>query len=129
YRELRNAHGKSDGGDKWIEEVDSRDGRKYTIMKKLGEILGKPDTVAAEIVAHLGEPDQLTTSLNQADPVVALMPGPVIGNQPGVTTSGAQEYYLVYFWREKNDYMYFKIDANREKVISHDWKHAATESK
>ncbi|CAG8503267.1 3742_t:CDS:2 [Ambispora gerdemannii] len=127
YRGLRNVHGKFEGGDKWIDAVDSPDGGKHTMMKQLGEILGKPNTVAAEILAHLGEPDQLTTNLDQANPVVNLMPGPLIGSQPGVTASGAQEYYLVYFWRGKNDYLYFKIDANQEKVISHGWKYVATE--
>jgi len=115
YRGLKNIH---DGADVWV-DVNSLVGRKFEIMKKLGEILGMPNTPASEVLRHLGEPDQLETKLGQ--PVSAvLMPGPIIGDQ--AKDNDTSEYFLVYYWRGKDDCLYFKIAAKEETVISHGWR-------
>ncbi|ORY97852.1 hypothetical protein BCR43DRAFT_490465 [Syncephalastrum racemosum] len=118
FQELRSLQGQYNGGE-FNETVDSPNGEKYQVMKSLGDQLGLPGTAAADILARLGKPDELTPSL-QSSAGVPVMPGPAMtGGQ--VQQQQQQSYYLVYYWRQKHDYLYFKIDPVNETVITSDW--------
>ncbi|KAG9306212.1 hypothetical protein G9A89_016116 [Geosiphon pyriformis] len=122
YRGLRKVHENSEAG---VKDVESR---KQEIMKKLGEALGKSGTFAGEILSHLGEPDELSFNLEEPQSFISTMPGPIIGSQIGggaaAASAGSSDkipYYLIYFLRGEHEYMYFKVDSQQEKVLSHGW--------
>ncbi|CDS08937.1 hypothetical protein LRAMOSA10297 [Lichtheimia ramosa] len=123
FQQLRNRPGKYDGAE-YDENVDSFEGEKYKVMKGLSDQLGLPGTPAADVLARLGKPDELTPSL-QGEPAAPVMPGPVVGAgaDAGVAATAAQQppYYFVYYWRHKHDYLYFKIDPIKETVITSEW--------
>ncbi|KAI9253857.1 hypothetical protein BDA99DRAFT_519182 [Phascolomyces articulosus] len=73
FQQLRGKPGKYSGGE-YDESIDSKEGEKFKVMKSLGDQLGLPGTPAADILARLGKPDELTPSLQGAAPV-PLMPG------------------------------------------------------
>ncbi|KAJ9049284.1 hypothetical protein DSO57_1026257 [Entomophthora muscae] len=112
-------------------------------LKDLQKHFGKKGTDAGEIIKALGKPDQMAPQipeitrdeiLKKSDSEAAdakmpggimppLAPGPFMGTS--ISDSGSSDsYYLVYEWRGKHDYMYFKVNAQTEKVISSDWYHA-----
>ncbi|KAL1928837.1 hypothetical protein VTP01DRAFT_2623 [Rhizomucor pusillus] len=117
FQQLRGRPGKYGGGE-YDEEIDSPDGEKF---RSLGDQLGLPGTPAAQILSHLGKPDELTPTL-QHSAGVPVMPGPAISGGSEVSATQQQPpYYLVYYWRQKHDYLYFKIDPVKETVITSDW--------
>lgn len=99
FQQLRNRPGKYDGAE-YDENVDSFEGEKYKVMKVsflfytrqclndisaicltlvhsfkgLSDQLGLPGTPAADVLARLGKPDELTPSL-QGEPAAPVMPG------------------------------------------------------
>ncbi|KAJ9052552.1 hypothetical protein DSO57_1033044 [Entomophthora muscae] len=118
-------------------------GNTHQLMKDLQKHFGKKGTDAGEIIKALGKPDQMAPQipeitrdeiLKKSDSEAAdakmpggimppLAPGPFMGTS--ISDSGSSDsYYLVYEWRGKHDYMYFKVNAQTEKVISSDWYHA-----
>ncbi|KAI7871493.1 hypothetical protein BDF14DRAFT_1761655 [Spinellus fusiger] len=105
YQALRTQPGQSTGAE-YSEAVDSPQGEKYQTMQALGDQLGLPGTLAADILLHLGKPDELT---------------PVTLYDSTTSDATTQPYYLVYYWRPKQDYLYFKVDPLHEKVITSDW--------
>ncbi|RUS27212.1 hypothetical protein BC938DRAFT_483582 [Jimgerdemannia flammicorona] len=120
FHTLRSIQGHYNGGE-FNPDVDGPRGRKYQVMKvgltvvsvryfaALGDQLGLPNTPASDILQRLGKPDELTPTLNNGGEThVAMMPGPAIPS----TEQGQQQpqpYYLVYYWRNKHDYLYFKV--------------------
>ncbi|KAI7855914.1 hypothetical protein BDC45DRAFT_505052 [Circinella umbellata] len=124
FQQLRGRPGKYNGGE-YDEAIDSPEGEKFKVMKSLGDQLGLPGTPAADILARLGKPDELTPSLqgDAAAAAIPLMPGPTMDASATASTQQQQPpYFLVYYWRQKNDYLYFKIDPIKETVITSDWK-------
>jgi len=98
-------------------------------MKALAETLGLPGTPAADILQTMGKPDDLASKLDEVESIgIEMMPGPIIGSDdhpaPASSTSKQDSYYLVYYWRGRHDYLYFKVDAISEKVITSDWYNA-----
>ncbi|KAI9321630.1 hypothetical protein BX666DRAFT_1850902 [Dichotomocladium elegans] len=120
FQQLRKLAGKYSGGE-YNEAVDAPDGEKFKVMKALEGQLGHPGTPAADILSRLGKPDELTPSL-QGNAGIPIMPGPAL-DAAGVTTQQSQQppYYFVYYWRQKHDYLYFKIDSVKETVIGAGW--------
>ncbi|KAI8971485.1 hypothetical protein BDF20DRAFT_915300 [Mycotypha africana] len=97
---------------------------KYAVMKALGDQLGLPGTPAADILPKLGKPDELTPSLDGNNSAfIQTMPGPMIPNQQQANTESKQPpYYLVYYLKPKEQYLYFKVDSEKETVITSGWK-------
>ncbi|KAI8584395.1 hypothetical protein K450DRAFT_219667 [Umbelopsis ramanniana AG] len=124
FQSLRNVQGHYMGGD-FNEQVDAPNGAKHNAMKALGERFGAPATPATEVLSHLGKPDELTPTLPHelTSQHVATMPGPAV---PGSESAEALQkpYYLVYYWRSKHDYLWFKVDPVKETVINSDWYQA-----
>ncbi|KAI8143802.1 hypothetical protein BJV82DRAFT_609493 [Fennellomyces sp. T-0311] len=119
FQQLRGRPGKYSGGE-YDEAIDSPEGEKFKVMKALGDQLGLPNTPAADILARLGKPDELTQSLQSQSASVPVMPGPAI--DAAVETQQQQPpYYFVYYWRQKSEYLYFKIDPVKETVITSEW--------
>ncbi|CAO3673892.1 unnamed protein product [Umbelopsis vinacea] len=127
FRALRNVKGHYSGGD-FNEQTDAPNGAKHNAMKLLGERFGAPNTPAAEVLSHLGKPDELTPTLphelssNQQH--VATMPGPAVPSGAESAQALQKPYYLVYYWRSKHDYLWFKIDSVKEIVLQSDWYQA-----
>ncbi|KAL7324550.1 hypothetical protein PS15p_209729 [Mucor circinelloides] len=124
YQSLRNVPGKIGGGE-YDERVDSASGEKYQVMKALGDQLGLPGTPAADILSKLGKPDELTPTLDHSQASIQTMPGPAIpssgGGNANENSANQQSFYFVYNLVPKKHYLYFKIDAVNEKVITSDW--------
>ncbi|KAI0244176.1 hypothetical protein L0F63_000446 [Massospora cicadina] len=138
YNEIR---GKSN-----TNEADQKfNGEKHQVMKDLRIHFGKEGTDATEIIKALGKPDRMERHIpelvrqdivkqsgSETDAAriaggemapLALGPGPFIGT--GASGSDSSEsYYMTYNWRGNHDYMYFKVDAQTEKVLSSGWYNA-----
>ncbi|KAF9907723.1 hypothetical protein EC991_010670 [Linnemannia zychae] len=139
---LRKIKGHWDGGDA-NPAVDNFNGEKHQTLQKLGEYFGKPGTPAANILATMGQPDEIKQTMDEAFQA-SLMPGPVVGAggqnvlatgaglgdvnttmmPAGSTNAGPQVMYFIYKWRNNHDYLWFKVDALKEEVIESSWYHA-----
>ncbi|KAF9114415.1 hypothetical protein BGX27_010886 [Mortierella sp. AM989] len=142
FQELRAVKGHWDGGES-NSAVDNFNGEKHQTLKKLGEYFGKAGTPAADILATMGQPDEIKQTMDEAFQA-SLMPGPVLGgtgandsaNATGAglgdfsttmmpsTTAGPEAMYFIYKWRGNHDYLWFKIDAVKEQVLESSWYHA-----
>ncbi|RUS19840.1 hypothetical protein BC937DRAFT_86819 [Endogone sp. FLAS-F59071] len=129
FSSLRALKGHYNGGE-FNKDIDGPQGEKHQVMKALGDQLGLPNTPASEILQRLGNPDDLTLMPpGDYPPTVAMMPGPVLPTaEQGAMNPALQQqqsqpqpYYLVYYWRGKHDYLYFKIDPVKETVITSGW--------
>ncbi|GAB5592334.1 hypothetical protein Unana1_07234 [Umbelopsis nana] len=127
FQALRSVKGHYQGGD-FNEQTDAPNGAKHHAMKVLGEQFGAPNTPATEVLAHLGKPDELTPTLpdelSSSQQHVATMPGPVVSAGGESADALQKPYYLVYYWRSKHDYLWFKVDPVKETVINSDWYQA-----
>ncbi|KAF9130023.1 hypothetical protein BGW39_003547 [Mortierella sp. 14UC] len=145
FQSLRQIKGHWDGGDS-NPAVDNFNGEKHQTLQKLGEYFGRPGTPAANILATMGQPDEIKQTMDEAFQA-SLMPGPIVGGtggQPayalangaglgdvnttmmptGTTNAGSQVMYFIYKWRNNHDYLWFKVDADKEEVIESSWYHA-----
>ncbi|KAG0369956.1 hypothetical protein BGZ54_008259 [Gamsiella multidivaricata] len=145
FQNLRSIKGHWDGGEA-NPAVDNFNGEKHQTLQKLGEYFGKPGTSAADILATMGQPDEMKQTMDEAFQA-SLMPGPMIGGTDasvgaanatgaglgdvsttmmpsGSTNAGPQVMYFIYKWRGNHDYLWFKIDAVKEQVIESSWYHA-----
>ncbi|KAG0232521.1 hypothetical protein BGW42_008141 [Actinomortierella wolfii] len=144
FQEVRALKGHWDGADP-NPDIDNFNGKKHEHMKKLGDYFGKAGTSAADLLATMGQPDEIKTSMDEAFQA-SLMPGPAIGGG-GIDRSGGQQssfgnqdvdatvmpensgqpqqvMYFIYKWRGNHDYLWFKVDAAKETVIESSWYHA-----
>ncbi|KAF8964861.1 hypothetical protein BGZ46_000704 [Entomortierella lignicola] len=144
FQALRQVKGHWDGGDH-NPTVDNFNSEKHQTLQKLGEYFGKPGTPAANILATMGEPDELKQSMDDAFHA-SYMPGPALGGTgtnftanatgagqgdfsttmmpSGSSNAAPQVMYFIYKWRGNHDYLWFKIDAAKEEVIESSWYHA-----
>ncbi|ORX88667.1 hypothetical protein K493DRAFT_410884 [Basidiobolus meristosporus CBS 931.73] len=124
FQALRAIPSHFSGGEEWIPEVDSHNGKKHELMKSLQTTFGQAGTPASEVILHLGKPDELSPTLNPQEGISPLtMPGPALSD--GVTSAPSNSsYYLIYHWRGRHDYAYFKVDAEAEKVLESGWYNA-----
>ncbi|GJJ71392.1 hypothetical protein EMPS_03742 [Entomortierella parvispora] len=144
---LRQIKGHWDGGDQ-NPAVDNFNGEKHQVLQKLGEYFGKPGVPAANILSTMGQPDEIKQTMDEAFQT-SLMPGPVVGGTgaaalsyganstgaglgdvsttmmpSGSSNAGPQVMYFIYKWRGNHDYLWFKIDAEKEEVLESSWYHA-----
>ncbi|MCE9523877.1 MAG: hypothetical protein K8S25_15780 [Alphaproteobacteria bacterium] len=106
FRALRVQRGHFSGGD-WNDALDKFDGRKHRVMLGLSQALGYGKHSRAEIVALMGEPDQI---LVRGDWLFAEA---YSGDNPRVRE------LLVYHWRGGHDFLYFVSD--RTQVLASGW--------
>ncbi|KAJ3039808.1 hypothetical protein HDV00_011716 [Rhizophlyctis rosea] len=131
YQSLRSVKGHFDGGDEFNPDVDKFGGKKQLAMEKLGEYLGAPGTPATRVLQTMGKPDAVVpkTDASQEGPSalqggsagVQGMPGPLI---PGGGLAEGGNYFLVYYWRGKHDYLWFEVQTDKngdETVKGYDW--------
>ncbi|KAF9996689.1 hypothetical protein BGZ65_007726 [Modicella reniformis] len=120
-QELRKRKGHWDGGEH-DPALDNFNGQKHETLQKLGEYFGKPGTSAASIIDTMGQPDEMKQSMDEAFQA-SLMPGPAIGGLggPAANPSSQEVMYFVYKWRGNHDYLWFKIDAEKEEVLESSW--------
>ncbi len=117
FQQLRKIKGHFDGGE-YNADVDGFQGKKHTLLLKLGEILGKPGTESSLIVQYLGEPDD-----TEAEGVV-LMPGPYMVEKVDNGSTQEPNIKMIYNWRGKHDYLYFKVNPVSQLVEKSGWYHA-----
>jgi hypothetical protein len=107
-------------------EVDAPQGRKKQVMDVLFSSL-KNEKDATKVISVLGNPDNVVQKLpgvSNEPNAVPLMPGPIVASGSSESTDETKEfYYLIYQWRNKHDYLWFKISAD-EQVVASDWYHA-----
>ncbi|KAJ3049261.1 hypothetical protein HK097_009721 [Rhizophlyctis rosea] len=130
YAALRDIKGHFADGD-FNPDVDKFGGKKQLAMEKLGEYLGAPGTPGGRVLQVMGKPDAVVpkTDPSQEGPealqggagVLQGMPGPVIPGGGAAPNGG--NYYLVYYWRGKHDYLWFEIDSSSgdEVVKGYSW--------
>ncbi|KAJ3038626.1 hypothetical protein HDV00_000470 [Rhizophlyctis rosea] len=132
----RHTKGHFDGGD-YLKDVDGYGGKKHRAMEKIAKhysekgqnrsaadllkFMGKPDEIIPKIEATtvgpkaVGGPDSLTgrpnTGLEEAEnplgPGAAKAPG-----EAGAENAQTGNYFAVYYWRGKHDYLWFEIVKN-----------------
>ena len=114
FRRLREVKGHFQGGDRWLNEVDSWGGRKHMVMGQLQDALGVPGTNEARIVELMGIPDEKARagSLSWRLARVQGPPSPR-GNE------GDVDVLLIYHWRGAHDFLYFSMKAGQ--VVKAGW--------
>ncbi|KAG0028165.1 hypothetical protein BGZ82_008574 [Podila clonocystis] len=148
FQNIRKIKGHWDGGDS-NPATDNFNGEKHQLLQKLGEYFGKPGTPAANVLATMGEPDEIKPSLDEIGQA-SLMPGHLVGGGGGMHAAGGhghaplatgaglgdfsttmmpsqeptQVMYFIYKWRGNHDYLWFKVDALEEQVVQSSWYHA-----
>ncbi|KAI9303983.1 hypothetical protein BJ944DRAFT_250251 [Cunninghamella echinulata] len=102
---------------------------KVRVLKNLGNLLGHEGAPAQQVLAHLGQPDDVKPSLNGGS-ILPTMPGPVISSELGQNNnnnnkgSGDQALYFIYYTqsdRKGENYLYFKVNEN-ETIATSGWK-------
>lgn len=89
----------------WNDAVDRFGGRKHVVMTELGKSLGAPGTARAQVIATLGDPDEIAR------------PGEELWSYVHPDASGSE--MLVYHWRGRHDFLYFLVRDG--KVLRADW--------
>ncbi|KAI8921778.1 hypothetical protein BC831DRAFT_418250 [Entophlyctis helioformis] len=120
FRSMRSHKGHWDGGE-YSQDLDSYRGRKHQLMVALSRTLGQPGVPASDIIATLGEPDEI----NPVEMSGLMMPGPADQQAQSYDARGHKAmhgaYNMVYYWRNRHDYVWFKIDSASETTIEHGW--------
>lgn len=106
FRALRAQPGHFSGGT-WNDAVDKWGGRKQQVMIALAEALGGGKHTRSEIVAVMGEPDQI------------LKPHDLMYRQAYDGRNPRVRVLLVYEWRGMHDFLFFTSDGQR--VFAADW--------
>ncbi|KYF80874.1 hypothetical protein BE20_00825 [Sorangium cellulosum] len=106
FRELREVRGHFSGGP-WNDAVDKWGGRKQVVMGILGTKLGDGAHTKAEVVALLGEPDEIVAAGTPAFRRFARTPAP------------HTKELLVYHWRGDHDVLFFASDGTTVLSVGH----------
>lgn len=114
FKSLKEMKGHWDGHE-FNPEIDSFNGKKHEIMKALEKQVTVGMKVK-ELVELMGKPDSVTSDLQGK--AVETMPG--IQLTDPIQQDLQQEYYFVYYWRGKHDFLYFKI-GDGDLVAGSDW--------
>ncbi|KAI9298348.1 hypothetical protein K502DRAFT_286635 [Neoconidiobolus thromboides FSU 785] len=142
YLSLKGIQGHFRGGDH-NPKVDSFGEAKHEALKNIQEHYGKPGQNAVDILKALGEPDRKEIHIpelareeeaqgnrdhgriagGQMAPVMPNL-GPFMGADGYDSNTAGDQYYLIYEWRGKHDYVYFKVDSNTDKVTKSGWYNA-----
>lgn len=103
-------------------DVDGFNGKKHLIMKALQQKLGAPGAASQNIVSVMGQPDEITLSLDPNNKLgdITLMPGPIMVVPVGAE-SEAESFYMIYYWRGRHDYLWFKVDTVSQAVKESNW--------
>ncbi|KAI9105862.1 hypothetical protein DFS34DRAFT_574144 [Phlyctochytrium arcticum] len=122
FQTLRQKKGHFSGGEHDT-DVDSYKGKKHTIMESLGKALGVKGNPAVKVLESMGQPDEIAAGPGA---ITGGMPGPVItGGAPPLTeTIPGKNYFLIYYWRGRHDYLWFEVNASDETVEACDWYQA-----
>jgi hypothetical protein len=106
FRVLRAQRGHFSGGE-WNDAVDRWDGRKHQVMRQLADALGDGTHSRADIIAMIGEPDDVLRA----------------GARGFADAYGGGDdrvrQLLVYEWRGRHDFLFFTSDGTR--VFAADW--------
>ncbi|KAI8871843.1 hypothetical protein GQ42DRAFT_161727 [Ramicandelaber brevisporus] len=127
-----------------MKALQEKFGAKGTPVSDIFKTLGQPNAMLPVYQPNKLNPEPGTPGhFHQY-----MMPGPVIPPPPAQAQGGAggqQEphgevsiglpaaqpptavappFDLMYYWRGRHDYMWFRIDPTTEKVIASDWYHA-----
>ena len=140
WSSLRAKQGHWAGGE-YDPVLDGFTGRKFQVMKELGLLLSAANNSASpaqRVLQVLGKPDEISSDstdiqsqgLSDASEAGSVgvqgMPGPVLG-QEGLgsgDSSLSKPYYLIYHWRGRHDYLWFKVQGPQEQITASGWYHA-----
>jgi hypothetical protein len=133
WTSLRAKQGHWSGGE-YDPILDGFTGRKFQVMKELGLLLSNNQGSAQQILKVLGKPDEISNSsdiqtqgISDASEAgsagIQGMPGPIVG-QEGTAEDSTKPYYLIYHWRGRHDYLWFKVQGPQEHITASGWYHA-----
>jgi hypothetical protein len=110
--------------EEYNKDIDGFNGKKHLLMKEMHELLKGSST--AVIMSALGTPDEVseTLEMNQGP---LLMPGPLVPSDIHVQTGPmltSGPVYLIYYWRGKHDYLWFKIESSTGQAVDSGWYNA-----
>jgi hypothetical protein len=77
-------------------------------------------------MSALGTPDEVSETLEMTQAPL-MMPGPVMPSDVAVQTGPmltSGPIYLIYYWRGKHDYLWFKIESSTSQAIDSGWYNA-----
>ncbi|TPX42887.1 hypothetical protein SeLEV6574_g05351 [Synchytrium endobioticum] len=117
FQTLRQTKGHYQGAE-FNADADAPNGKKHHVMNQLLQQLGQPGTKGPDIVKIMGPPDEVSENAEKGLHAsgAPTMPGPFMDS----SKANAAPMYLIYHWRGRHDYMYFKLDKD-EKVEKADW--------
>ena len=128
--------GDASGGGQWNDQVDPFQSPKHQVMDQLRLLLGQPGASIERVMENMGEPDEITSDLDNPFQSPSFMPGPVLGDTTttsttSTTTTGEQpsplqpgESYLCYYWRGRHDFLWFRLAQGDAEVHSSGWHNA-----
>jgi hypothetical protein len=120
---LRSTKGHFQDGE-YNSDVDGFNGKKHKLMQDMQKIL--KNSLSSDIISALGSPDQVTESLD-TNVIPLMMPGPVIAPEVAIQTGPmlvSGPVYLIYYWRGKHDYLWFKVESSNGQAVDSGWYHA-----
>ncbi len=109
FKSLRAARGHFDGG-QWNDAVDRWGGRKQIIMQSLANRLTQSGANCGAVTATLGKPDLIAG------------PDDDLFEQLASATQTPPYRILIWFWRGKHDFLYFRCFDPEPATAS--WWHA-----
>ncbi|KAG0213133.1 hypothetical protein BGX28_004959 [Mortierella sp. GBA30] len=109
FQALREVRGHWDG-ETFNADVDAPNGKKFQVMQKLYETLGKPGTLAKDVEAIMG----------QSDSIPAAVLKELKRTEPQITPPTNFKYVL-YKWRGYHDYLWFRVNLRTKTVSKSEW--------
>eukprot|EP00736_Rhodelphis_marinus_P012882 Rmarinus@m.10725 len=142
FKRLRTTKGHFEGGE-WNEAVDSPNGRKHVVMTQIVENLATcpleaidgglleapavPGLSAHKVIFLLGKPDKVVLDpkdipMNrEISPLLLGHPAAGAKTPDGKPVAQKSPTVLVYYWRGKHDFLYFRVDADQQTVSRVGW--------
>ena len=114
FRELRATPGHFAGGE-WNDDLDEWMGRKHQVMIELRSVLGSGGYSEAEVIEHLGLPDEMVRRGDELFTLVSSLPE---FEEPA---TGSCELFI-YHWRGAHDFLYFI--SSDETIVGSGWWYA-----
>jgi hypothetical protein len=110
FRDLRSQRHRVDASS-WNRDLDSWGGRMHVVMNQLRACVGVPGTSRADVIASMGEPDQIAHSDSELWWYAKW--------EHRDNTSAEASELLIYHWRGLHDFLYFPVRDDR--VVRADW--------
>lgn len=127
YRQLKNQESHYNGGE-WNSAIDAPDSEMFKTLDQLKD--GFNGQNASQMMESMGEPDEITSDLENPYQSPSFMPGPFLGassETQGILRNCSlieilDIVYACYYWRNRHDFIYYQI--TNDVITSSGWYNA-----